>query len=457
MSFKSVKNFICPVDKRRFATQAALSQHSATHNRGAKLTRRNAKKLSTFKQGRISTASSASKSVSGTDMIGLVELISPGTTGQRLLRVPINPFLMEGTRLQAEANLWSRWKPRKLVLRLVTSASSYVGGMYTLGWSADPEERTASGRRGVAKIATYRPHVTAQIYQNTDFSVPPETTQKWYLKEGKTSETTHGVVLGALAAPINNVTAGSTVSLYVHLDWIVEFSGPDMPSTTEEDTLYASDSYVPYFTDSVGDWVNGKFLTLKHEEGGGVVPFPQAMPGIVYKLDEKASLNYWVIAGGEYQKKAITHAVRIANYHAPALAVFPDVAAARKYARSGDANHCTGFAKAGDWITPSNPAWHTVDSAYLLDLTAPQARPVVSSRPHSLLTFDQQNNVDIKTSVADLLGQLKRVEASLPVIDTILGAALKVLVVDPVPLATGAESTSGEDEHETFSIPESEL
>jgi hypothetical protein len=175
---------------------------------------------------------------------------------------------------------------------------------------------------------------------------------------GEPDDSDHGTLFAILMASLTTTTGHQTFQ--VELDWSVEFSGPDIQSSgSEVETIYADDSYTPYFTDSVNDWAGGLKLTLKHKEGGNVVPFEDARPGSIYMIDAKAKLNIKT-AASDLQAK---YGVRIANYYSPGLAVFDTIEKAKKYAKSGDSNDCMDFKSAGDWVVPENPAWSLSSSA----------------------------------------------------------------------------------------------
>jgi hypothetical protein len=181
-----------------------------------------------------------------------------------------------------------------------------------------------------------------------------------YLFEGTPDDIEHGRVYLGVSATCSNMTG--MVDLTVHLDWTVEFSAPDLP-TTNDHLVTVMDGWTPYFTDSVTGWHGGTRLTFKHKEGGGVVPFANVDPQKVYELASlEATCKYYTAAGLAVDCRFIA---AIKDYDPPvaggyAMAPFHTLADAQNYLKTGSATYLTLYAKAGPWVHPQNPDWKPV-------------------------------------------------------------------------------------------------
>lgn len=377
--------FKCPIDKRQFKTQAALKQHTLTKHGGgrAPAVPRPVPLPRKTVPGGLSVGPQPSRRVAGTDMLGLVTVTAPGAVGLPLLEAPLNPGNFASTRFQAEAALWNRWRPLRLNLRIVPSAGTFINGMYTAGWNANPVERLGSADGAVRQLSTYRPNATSHVSKQLVLSIPCEASQRWYVLGKEVADSTHGVVHAVMSSQLTGVTTGSQVSLYVHLDWEVEFSGPDLPSVSSGSHIYARSGYEGYHTTSVSDWAAGKCLTLKERAGGNAVPFDDAEPGVVYKLDPAAKLQYLKDAAGN--KSNIKYGVRIPNYYSPAIAVFEEEAKAKAFASTGDSANCLTYHGAGPAVSPDNPAWAAQSVSALLSFGRKEQPAAQSIRADGLL------------------------------------------------------------------------
>lgn len=241
-----------------------------------------------------------------------------------------------------------------LKVNIQTGANSTVSGAYVLGWVAESSLRLSSGVAAIRTVSAMKPVAMNNIYQKATLIVPPQTSQRWLFVNSKNDEDCdHGAVFVILSGAVGNLTADSKISFNINLDWVVEVDGRvTKPSITQE-YIYAEDGYTPYFTDSSSDWAQSQKLTLKHKEGGSIVPFPTALEGVVYKFMGK-TLPY-VLADGKTSE--IKYGVKIFNHYSNGLAVFPTSLSASNYAKSKSDSDCVNFKTAGDFVSPYNPAW----------------------------------------------------------------------------------------------------
>lgn len=395
------KSHICPVDGRRFATKAALRQHrEASHAVVAGPTRGMARGRGGGRPGRgrggrsfgtsgaprvprpllgLSAMRNAQQGIcpsSGSDIIGAITYSSKTKMGDIMFDWPINPLSFPGSRLAMEAALWTRWRPTRLVVEIGTGAPAMCGGQYGVGWTSDPTFKFVKGQNLVATVAALRPSVISHVANGQVISLPVQTSQRWlYCTSHDIEDSAQGRLLIACVAPLSAVSG--SISLTVKLGWTVHFSGPVIPTITTEEAYYADDGWENYFTDSISDWANGKCLTLKMHQGGSAVRFSTMRVETVYRLDKSAKLNYYVDATNT---DSIKYGVRIPNYAGgPAIAVFKDKSRATSFASSGNEAYCLPFFKAGDYVTPSNPAWF-LEASESLDSVVELRREVAELR-----------------------------------------------------------------------------
>lgn len=351
------KTHVCPIDRRQFASRAALKQHrQAAHPPNQMPVQRAPRMRSRGGGNRPQVMNPMTRSVTGTDLLPSTrELTTSDDTGLVLASLPISPQF-RGTRLQAESALWSRWRPLSLQLQIISSAGSATSGAYCVGFTYDPHTRLGSGAGNINTVVAMRPSVTSNIHQGVTFAIPCDSIQKWYNVSGsEDADSIHGRVFVVLLSPIGNLTSGSRISLQLRLTWKVLFEGPALPRAVSSRFIYADAGYENYFTDSVSDWASGKKLTLKHAEGGSAVPFSDAAPATIYTLDDKAQLKYY--KAGAADPVPLKYAVRIPNYSVAAFAVFDDAAKAKLFKDGGDSANCLDYVKAGPYVSPSNPVW----------------------------------------------------------------------------------------------------
>lgn len=360
------KSHICPLDRRAFATKAALRQHRRMVHEGQAPVPRATAQVSGRGSGRgrnrnraVCRGDQGSRTVSGTDMLAVsANVSSVAPVGTVLLEMLLSPLFFVGTRLEAEASLWARWRPVRLSLRIQPSAGSMTSGAYVVGHTFDLNEKFQTNVSAVNRVMAMRPSSTSNIYSPSVFNIPSETSQKWLLTSThELADSCHGKVVLVLAAPIGNVTSISKISFMLSMNWTVAFEGAVLPgSAGASENVYCDPGYEGYHTTSISDWASGRYLTLKHTAGGAAVPFSMASPEHIYQLDKQAVLKY--------QKSAtstdlgdIHYATLIKDYPTKIFAVFEDEAKAKSYRDSGNLSYCTSYFGAGSPVSPDNPAW----------------------------------------------------------------------------------------------------
>lgn len=345
MNNKNSKRISCSVCRRSFNARAALFRHIKDTNH----------KVGTpVKRPRKSISGAAARTSSGTDFITSVTISSKLSFGKILYQVPLNPLSFAGTRLSQEAALWNRWKPVNVTFMVKPSASTFVSGQYILAWTTDSAENFTDGSSAVVRLSSLK-SITQPIHKSSSMRISNQTVQKWlYTDSREPSDSNHGKLIIALTGPLSSVTSDSSIVLNLYIKWSVTFDGPHIEGTTEISAIYAESDYASYFTTSTSEWADGKKLSLKTHEGGALVPFPNARPQTVYRIDSTAKLTYNTATA----KGDIKYGVLIPNFSVKAFAVFNSLDSAKKFASTGDSTHCLDYASAGARVQPDNPAWY---------------------------------------------------------------------------------------------------
>ncbi|UHK03050.1 MAG: hypothetical protein GCPPV2_gp2 [Guiyang permutotetra-like virus 2] len=328
--------------------------------------------------------------VSGNDYFGTITMKSSDAMGALKGQVAITPRAWRGTRVYREAQLWQRWRPVSLQIEAVSSASKMMAGQYVLCWTADPDdEAPPTSQSALAKYLSMTPSVVKAIHQNARIKIPCQTTQKWYYVEGnEDKDCEYGKVWFAVAAPLANVTAGSTASVMMRIKWTLEFSMPALPPETTPDQNMVFASAPNYFTDSSGDWKDGKYLTFKWKEGGRIVSFPGAEPNKPYKTT--ADVTYYLANGTVAKTSWAVCVPETQEDGLPMLAPMKSETDAMAWCKKPQDNLFIGFSYAGPWITPENPPWFekTVSLDLIVSRRAEPERPAQIKTDATIRTSD---------------------------------------------------------------------
>lgn len=226
---------ICPVCSAKFPTKPGLKTHVQTKhpsdfariysgNTGAKKALAKRRNNNSAPRGAANVASLTNRVCKGTEVLDVIE-IKKGDAPKLLKEYKIAPSTFSGTRLAQEAALWSRWRPRRLVLRVQTSAATIVSGMHMAAWIPSSEEKLDDDivklRR---RLAIAQPHYQSRAWENGVLNAGAPTVQKWlYVTSTAAEDNFHGKFSIASVAAFSGV---DSVSLMTELDWEIEFSEP---------------------------------------------------------------------------------------------------------------------------------------------------------------------------------------------------------------------------------------
>jgi len=344
--------------------------------------------------------------LSGVELLGTTLIEAKTQVGESLLEYVINPQNLPGTRLTRMAQLWVRWRPLQLKIEAVTNAGFLSGGGYSVGWSADPTERL-----GPASTDNVR-HVIMLSSQNqvwfgntstTLLVLPTEMSSKWYTFRGTVTESSHGVVLAVLTGPI----VSKTTSITWKLHWKIEFDGPDAPAESEENSIDPAPGWENIFTDSVSDWLNGKYLTFKEKEGGTVVPWVNLKSNVIYQTTENTHIPFFTPGGPELECNWFSR-MKGSEEYSNALVLHLTEADAIDYQKTGDKTKLVSFVKAGNYCRPSRPklvAYRVVSSNIALTNKSDRDSPLVSPRKQTLASEVETLRGQVR-EISDMLAHL---------------------------------------------------
>lgn len=224
--------------------------------------------------------------------------------------------------------------------------------------------------------------------------IPISTTQKWYyLRGSEDKDVEYGKIFIAVVAPLSNVSNTSKTTLVVRMRWCFEFSYPDLPSaSTDNSEIFASAPN--YFSDSSSDWKEGKYLTFKWHEGGNIVEFPGAQAGTIYKVGANTSISYVTSSGTTATTKFAVCVKETTESGLPMLAPMKDLATAQAWAKNQADQYFLPYKSAGPWVTPENPPWHPQSSSVQLLLTAAAdcRSPMVKTNAQSLVLDERTSH-----------------------------------------------------------------
>lgn len=337
----------------------------------------------------------------GFDYLGTV-VVSPTTKiGEVLSIISICPTAWAGTRVQQEAFLWQRYRPRSLVLEITTSANKMMGGQYLAAWTADSEDPVPTqGEGALSKLMSYNPSRPANISSNLRMRIPISTTQKWYyLRGSEDKDVEYGKIFIAALSPLSNVSGSSKTTLIVRMRWTFDFSYPDLPSVSVPDEqIFASAPN--YFSDSSSDWKEGKYLTFKWHEGGNIVEFPGAKSGTLYKIGAHAHVGYYISNGTIKNTEYAVCVTETTETGLPMLAPVKDKATGEAYIKNPSDTLLLSYFNAGPWVSPENPPWNPQEAKVQLML-CPHLDPVMSPMiptPCRTTVQDVDTNVSTRNS-----------------------------------------------------------
>ena len=350
-----VKNISCPQCAKKFATPAAMALHRSMKHANPKPANPPPKARRARKRPQAKAAISGTAD-SGTGLLTHIDVSSTSKVGDPLYSLDVSPRGFSD-RVAAISRNWGRWKPTNVSFHLQTNAPSISGGSVVMAWS--PSTGLQSLEDAMASHHVSIPLSFSGI-KTLKTNRPPS--QQWL--QFDTEEEFHGTLHVILDSPLVGVSG--TIRMTLTVSWSVLFDGPQTPTS---DGLYANDAWTPYFSDSVSDWGGGKYLTLKHKEGGSVVPFPGLSLDHLYKVDGPGIPIYWSSGGSAPQESHFHFGAAIGGQYPTGLAIFKTIEGAKTFIKDRkDLSHCTEYVKAGSLVEPVNPAWRSIEKVITTDV-----------------------------------------------------------------------------------------
>lgn len=362
--------------------------------------------------------------MSGSDILGIINISSGTNPGRSLFSRPINPSSMDETRLKQISKLYSRWRPKSLSLVINGSGSATTFGSVAVGWVADSGTALAgSDPSNVQRVMACRPSKMCRLNQSSTLRIPCDTTRKWYVANGTPDDAEHGKIAVVVAATTGGYT-GST-SFTVQLNWTVEFEGAELQTVESEEFIYPDVGYSELFTTSDSSW-NSNVLTLKMHHGGSMVPFSSAHPGHIYKPAPGTIVKYY-LEDKTTLRDALWFAI-VQGYQTPGIVMFASRADAQTYIRTGDTAKCLKYFTQGPVATPSRPAFEISDA----ETVSVSEREAYESRLKHLerLLADLTPTTLVTDPNTNVLAETNQKIQRMP--DGTLESPFKVLVEDPV-------------------------
>nr|QRW41870.1 MAG: capsid protein [Culex mosquito virus 6] len=377
----------CGMCQRQFKTAAALKQHRLASHQAVPAPRVQPAPARRARRNQSSPAMTKQLST-GTDCLGTYSLRPGSPVGTVVANLPLSLPSLGVSRLVTEASLWARWRPKKLVFRVVCSGASTTFGGVIAGWTPEETWQPSLTTSDGARIASFRPSVVLRLNETKSFAVPCESLTKWYLTDGERGLSIHGTVVLAVSASTGGYTGQLSVALY--LDWMIEFEGPDVELRSfTQDVIKPDAGWSSLFTTSDSSF-NSERLTLKMHSGGSMCPFSAARSDRVYipaSTEPKTVVYYYDESSVE---KTVTAFAKVQDYVVPGLLCFASSKDASEYVRSGDITKALKYTKASRVATPAIPTFVSV-------------KPSLSSREAiDALLEDQPDLYDMEEFVAVL-------------------------------------------------------
>jgi hypothetical protein len=226
-----------------------------------------------------------------------------------------------------------------------------ISGAYLAAWTSDLHEQMVDAQTSIARASALATSVMRGVGQPAVLQLPSSATHKWYTFEGSDADETHGVFFVLLAGSVNSASVTATVMLR----WSITFDGPEMQVQGNIASIYPEHDWVPIFTDSVGDWLDGGFLTFKHSEGGAVVPWENAQPGVVYTTARSSTYITYKVSSGADIKLNYFSLMRGSALYNRALVPHLTLEDAKKYQETGANQYLVPYYAAGNWVKPDQP------------------------------------------------------------------------------------------------------
>lgn len=260
----------------------------------------------------------------GTEIIGFVGIADK----PKKVLIQIAPQLLEGTRLQALGAIYQKYRFKSLKFRMAPGIATNVSGMYTAGFSTDPDWSPREINELFAVPGAQTNTVWSPMNITCDVT---HSRQPWYETSlGDAFDTIQGTFAMMSSTAVN---LNGEVVVPVMMDYAVEFQDTKLPRSTRP--KYEIGNGAVLVVSSEADAMAG--LRLVSPGSASIVPdSPLPVGGEIYHLappisifgevkDEKVLATYmrWNYSGTtwrwlfytDYQNAALNSAIPIAWPH----------------------------------------------------------------------------------------------------------------------------------------------
>ncbi|QKN22717.1 coat protein [Erysiphe necator associated tombus-like virus 1] len=355
--------------------------------------------------------------ISGTDIVALLKASKTTKVGSVLFMQPLNPRMLEGTRLALQATAWQNWRPLSLRVRFEGAAPTTVSGQLCAAWAADDREKLPTAQLALLrKMGAMQPNVFMQMWETKTLRVTKPPVQRTLFCDPKREDSRHGVLMAAVTSPPTGFDG--TVTITVALDWTIRFESPDIPSQVEDEELaQADEGYYPYFTSASTHLNNSDRICLFSSTTGGyanIARLSSMRTDEVYVPVTADACKYYDSASALKNVGAI---VRMKETGDPLVWCFDTKENAAEYVKSGDISKILKWTKDGPWVA-GNPLW----KPGTVGLEVPAAAFRLHVADAAVGRLMKEGN----TMAGETLGRLQEMP-----LGTVLDP-VKVLVEDPV-------------------------
>jgi len=150
--------------------------------------------------------------------------ISQTTPVGSLVTFMMNPATLAGTRIKSLANSYQKFRFRRMALKLQSSTTTAINGLYILGYNSNPDAEV-NVADPVPAVYALPGAISTNVWRSAVCNAQLEDRNKWYNIDADSTElmnTTQGCFYVCVQSPTNSATP---VSMPVLLDYEIEFRG----------------------------------------------------------------------------------------------------------------------------------------------------------------------------------------------------------------------------------------
>lgn len=203
--------------------------------------------------------------------------ISPSSLKGDSMQFKMNPLLLSGTRIQRLASNYQKFRFTKLALTVQSSTTTSTNGLFIVGYNSNPDAEY-SRTSAVPAIMDLPGSISTNIWRTVTCSASLQDRSKWYNIDADSEEimdTTQGYFALVVQSP-PNITAGTSLSMPVMLDYTVQFSGSALLDFSNSPILLAPAGRFAY---------NSATGNFTFTADSGEQPLPSTTNGQIYVVN----------------------------------------------------------------------------------------------------------------------------------------------------------------------------